>query len=203
MVALAVGNARLRIAGRPQQAGAQRAFDPLAAEDARPRDDFFRLRRPQAHDVDRPAQGVRPVDRRTVPLGDGQFRQAERVEPAHVHVAVVGHVDGNAVDEQRHLPGIEPAHVRRRLVAPADPRVDHARCHGGRLRHAPAPGPVGLFARHPRRRAVAARVFRPHHQYLAKRKGRRNRLLCPYRKTQRNAPRHRQELDDWNLNIEY
>ncbi len=85
---------------------------------------LHRLARDQ---VDRPAEGVRPVGHRAEALGHLDARQLEGGEAAEVGVAVIGHIDRNAVEEDRHLAQVEAAHVDHLLVTRADPAQVDAR----------------------------------------------------------------------------
>ena len=69
--------------------------------------------------VDRPAEHVRPLQQRGVALGHFDAGQVRGEEAAEVDVAVVGHVDRHAVDEQRHLARVEAAYADLAFVAVA------------------------------------------------------------------------------------
>lgn len=123
------------VAVEPGAAGLEEALAALAAEGEirRPADPPCVARpalaeaeaglegagRATGRQVDRPAEHVRPLQQRGVALGHFDAGQVRGEEAAEVDVAVVGHVDRHAVDEQRHLARVEAAYADLAFVAVA------------------------------------------------------------------------------------
>ena len=100
---------------------------------------FEGLRRPARHQVDRTTQRVGAVQQRSTCLGHTHLCQIEGREAVEVRIAVIRHIQRDAVHVHRHLSGIEAAHVQHRLVA-AVHRQAHPRQMAYRVRHRIDPG---------------------------------------------------------------
>ncbi|MNO89472.1 hypothetical protein D3C76_809560 [compost metagenome] len=78
--------------------------------------------------VDRAAHDVRAIEQRSGALGHADLGKVEGGEAGEIHIAVIGHVLGNTVQEQRHLAGIEAADIDDVLIAAVVGEVDPRQC---------------------------------------------------------------------------
>lgn len=92
------------------------------------------LQRLAADEVDRATHAARSVENRHIPLLDLHFREIARHEAVHVDAVVGRQKDAHAVDRQRHLEAVEPAHQNIAFVA-RSARVERRRA-GARPRYA-------------------------------------------------------------------
>ena len=169
IIPFAPRHARQGVAILPKQPGPHGALPPLAAGGAGPHIQLFRLGGPAAQHIDRAAQRIRPVQHRAIPLGQRQLRSAKHIQAAHVHIAVVGHINGDAVNEQRHLPCIETAHRRHDFVTPAHAGQRHPRRQRQRAGQVATVLQLGLITLHFGGGADARRLGHAHHHHFAQR----------------------------------
>ncbi|MOA00185.1 hypothetical protein D3C78_1195350 [compost metagenome] len=74
--------------------------------------------------VDRTAHDVRTIEQRGSAFGYADFGKVESGEATEVHIAVIGYVLWNAIQEQRHLAGIETPDIDDVLIAAVVGEVD-------------------------------------------------------------------------------